>query len=218
MKLSNEEVKLFYKLRDGLYHFINKKFHIIKNLTTPDFNGQYAEEVARLDDKLSSYPHMVDEFVKENPLRFNQTELNIVSQWKKLVKGDFYILHEKEKSVFLGDESKAYHVYGLQDEIRDILPFEPYMAKTILFPFCGKIVYSSILNGYNMTFGRGMVDALSRDYIKAKSKFGLIESLDEPLNEKEESSEELLRFYLKNENNRMRNWDEIHRLLKKNLI
>ena len=107
MKLSNEEVKLFYKLRDGLYHFINKKFHIIKNLTTPDFNGQYAEEVARLDDKLSSYPHMVDEFVKENPLRFNQTELNIVSQWKKLVKGDFYILHEKEKSVFLGDESKA---------------------------------------------------------------------------------------------------------------
>ena len=62
-----------------------------------------------------------------------------------------------------------------------------------------------------------MVDALSRDYIKAKSKFGLIESLDEPLNEKEESSEELLRFYLKNENNRMRNWDEIHRLLK-NLI
>ena len=68
--------------------------------------------------------------------------------------------------------------------------------------------------------GGGMKNVIMGDFIKAKNKFGVISSLDQPLIEKEESYEELLKFYLKNEKNRFEHEMDIDKLLKKdpNLI
>jgi uncharacterized protein YqgQ len=58
---------------------------------------------------------------------------------------------------------------------------------------------------------RGIQD----EYQQAKRKFGIITSLDAPIQEKEDSDEELIKFYTKSISNRETYWEEIDELLAK---
>lgn len=141
-------------------------------------------------NKKFSNPELIDSFISENPFNFNQEELEIIESWKNFVKGDFFIVtHLKNYSVLLKqDEPKAYGVVGLIDEIEDII--DPYL------PF----------QPHNIRFGSGIKKGIQAEYQAAKSKFGIILSLDAPISEKKESDEELLRFYVKSESNREENF------------
>lgn len=60
-----------------------------------------------------------------------------------------------------------------------------------------------------------MKRTITEDFFKAKRKYGIISSLDYPITEKNESFEEILRFYLKDARNRYEHEDDINNLLKK---
>lgn len=219
MKLSEEDSELFYKLNWGLMYYVNKKYPVIKELDKPDFKGQDLRDVVRINEKLFSHPVLIDYFIEENPLRFNQDELAIIKGWRdKFVKSEFFIFSIQNQVIFLSSEKppKAYEVIGIKDEIKDILPFEPYICNSIILPFKGKITYSGFLSGYNISFGGGMKRTITKDFFKAKTKFGIISSLDIAITEKNESAEELLRFYLKDERNRYEYSNEIEKILKNN--
>lgn len=221
MILPEEDVKLFYKLNWGLLHYVNRKYYVIPTLNAPDFRGQKPETVWKLHEKLFSNPGTIDAFVAENPQKFNEEELAIIRSWKNnFVKGPFFIVsHQKEYSVFLdsGEEPRAYGVLGLYDEIEDVTsPDLPTHVDTVLLPFKGKIIYCGIVSSYNVYFGGGPRRGITADYQQAKSRFGVILSLEAPICEKKEADEELLRFYVKNENNRMEYPHEIDRILEKN--
>lgn len=221
MILKKEEAELFYKLNWALLFYVNQKYKIIPNLNSPNFQGQNMEDVDKLSDKWYSHPEIIGSFINENPFNFNQEELKIIKSWKNAVRDDFFILsHLKDYTIFLRsgekeDKPKTYAVIGLYTEIKDIIPFEPYYVKTMILPFKGKIVYHGALNGYSINFGGGFKGTLKRDYQKAINKFGLILSLEESISEKEESDEGLLKFYLKNEANRVEYADDIEEILKK---
>jgi len=217
MKLQQEEVELFYKLNWGLLYYANKKFDIIRNLSAPNLKGKNIEEITKLEDKLFNGTKIIEDFIRENPLNFNYDELNIIREWKNFIREEFFIFIEKDNAIFLTSEKepKAYNVYGISEDISEILPFEPYMVKATLLPFRGKIIYSGIFQGYSISFGSGMRKAVYKDFIKAKSSFGIIESLGLPLQRKKENNEELLKFYLKNEENRFEYENEISNILKK---
>lgn len=218
MKLSEDDVKLFYKLRDGLYYYVNKKYPVIRNLEKPNLDGQIIGEILEIEEKTFSHPVLIDCFIEQNPLSFSKEEKEIIKNWrKKFVKSQFFIFSVGNDMIFLNSEkdTKAYEVLGLQDEIKEIIPFEPYMTNGILLPFKGKITYTGFLQGYNMTMGGGFKKSLTEDFFKAKMKYGLISSLDNPIIKKEESPEELIRFYLKDERNRYWHQEDINNLLKK---
>ncbi len=220
MKLPKEDVALFYKLNWSLMFYANQKYQIFKGLTTPDFKDKEPEKITELQDKLYSHHELIDSFIAENPFKFNNEELGIIKSWKNSVKDRFFIVaHLKNYTVFLKPEKepKVYGVLGLYDEIADIMPpYLPAITETVLLPFKGMITYCGFLHSYNMQFGPGMRQTIQADYQKAKSRFGIILSLDTPISEKKESDEELLRFYVKNENNRAEYRDEIVQLLEKN--
>jgi hypothetical protein len=220
MKLPKEDVALFYKLNWSLMFYANQKYQIFKGLNTPDFKDKEPEKIRELHYKLYSHPELIDSFIAENPFKFNQEELNIIKSWKNSVKDRFFIVsHLKNYTVILKPEKepKVYGVLGLYDEIADIMPsYLPAITETVLLPFKGKITYCGFLYSYNMQFGAGMRQTIQADYQKAKSRFGIILSLDTPISEKKESDEELLRFYVKNEANRAEYCDEIIQLLEKN--
>ncbi len=87
---------------------------------------------------------------------------------------------------------------------------------TILLPFRGKVTYCGQINSYRIYIGANMRRGIQDDYQKAKSRFGIITSLDEPVAEKMESDEELLRYYLRSASRRMEYGYEIHEILEKN--
>jgi hypothetical protein len=220
MKLSKGDVDLFYRLNWSLLFYVNQRYGVIRTINTPNFRDQDLDKVAELHEKLYSHPELIDSFVAENPFKFKHGELNIIKNWKNFVKDKFLIVsHTKDYTIFLktDKEPKAYGVLGLYDEIWDIIgPYSPILVETVLLPFKGKIIHSGILHSFSIQFGSGIRKSIEADYQKAKSRFGIILSLETPIYEKKEADEELLRFYLKNEANREEYWYETERLLKKN--
>ena len=218
MILSEEDVELFFKLNWALLFYTNKKYPIIQGLNYPDLKEKNIEDVGKLQEKLFFHPELIDSFVRENPFNFSTDEINIILGWKNFVKDEFLIFYDKNSAIFLssGKDLKAYEVLGLFEEIKNIIPFEPYMTKTVLLPFKGKIIYSGIFMGFNISFGSGMRRAVNEDFLKAKRKFGIISSLETPIVEKNESLDELLKFYIKDEKNRYEYSDEIDKIIREN--
>jgi len=219
MRLSKDDTDLFYKLNWSLLFYVNKKYPVIQGINTPDFKNQDLSKIAEIHEKIHSNTGLIDAFCAENPFNFNQDELDIIKSWKNFVKGRFFIVtHLKNYTVLLKeDEPRAYGVLGLIDEIEDITPpYLPSLVGTVLLPFKGKIIHYGLFQFYNIHFGSGIKKDIHAEYQKAKSKFGIILSLDTLIMENKGSDEELLRFYVKNESNRAEYWDEIQQLLRKN--
>jgi len=220
MKLSNEDSELFYKIYYRLLFFANKRYKIIENLTDLNFREQDMELVAKLDQKVFSNPEIINSFVSENPfLEITKEEMEIVKSWMNFIKGEFYLItHLKDYSIFFGpgDEKKAYGVVGIETDLKQMFPFEPIMMDITLLPFKGKIIYSSFFRPYDVFFGGGIKKSLNRSYQEAKNKYDIITSLDEPIQEKEDSKINTLKYYLKSESNRWEYEGEINKILKEN--
>ncbi|VVB89235.1 Uncharacterised protein [uncultured archaeon] len=220
MKLSKEDVDLYYKLHWSLLSYVNQKYRVIGGSIEPVLMHENPQKVWELYGKLFSNIELIDSFGSENPFNFNREELDIVRSWKNYVKDRFLIVaHLKDYSVFMtnGEDQKAYGVLGLIDEIEDVVPpFMPLFVETILFPFKSRIIYCGLMSTYNIHIGSNMRRSIQAEYQKAKSKFGIINSLDKPVMEKKESDEELLRYYLRSASRRMEYEYEIHEILEKN--
>ncbi len=220
MRLLKEDVDLFYKLNWSLLFYVNQKYPVIKELKEPLLKHEDPELVFKLQDKLYTHPEIIDSFVAENPFKFSEEELAIVKSWKNFAKDKFLIVaYLKDYTVFLttDKDQKAYGVLGLHDEIEYVVPpLMPIFVDTILLPFKGKIIYCGLISAYNIHIGGNMRRNIQAEYQKAKSKYGVITSLEEPITEKKESDEELLKFYVGSFEKRYENSSEIDKILKKN--
>jgi len=91
MKLSKEDVELFYRLYHPLLCYVNKKFKIVKGINSPeDFKRFSIKEINKLRDRLYKQPKLIDSFIIENPSNFSSNELEIISSWKNFVKKTLY--------------------------------------------------------------------------------------------------------------------------------
>jgi len=220
MKLSKEDVDLYYRLHWSLLSYVNQKYRVIGELIEPILMQKNPQKVMELYGKLFSNLELIDSFAAENPSNFSSEELDIVRSWKNYVKDRFLIVaHLKDYSVFMttGKDQKAYGVLGLTDKIEDVVPpLMPLFVDTILFPFKGSIIYCGLMSTYNIHIGSNMRRSIQAEYQKAKSRFGITTSIDEPVAEKKESDEELLRYYLRSADRRMEYGAEIHEILEKN--
>ncbi|RLF72103.1 MAG: hypothetical protein DRN55_06625, partial [Thermoplasmata archaeon] len=158
MKLSKEDIELFYKLYHSLLAYVNRKFNIIKGINSPrDFMGCSIEEINKVRDRLYKHPELIDSFVAENPLNLSSDELKIISSWKNFVRGRFLIFrYLKKYTIFLdpNEPPKAYGVLALTSTFEEMLgPYLPIMVEAALLPFNNKIIYDSILISYRITFG-----------------------------------------------------------------
>ena len=187
MKLSKEEVNLFYKMSGALLFYINQKYPVIKELKKPTFENIPPVHIKSLYEKLSFHTELIDSFVDENPFSFTQEELEIIKSWNNLVKDKFWIMaYLRDHTTFLtvSNNQKVYGVISLQDRIRDVIPPSlPQYVETILLPFHGKIIYCGYIYGYNIRIDENLKQSLKEDYQKARRKFGIITSLDESTSE-----------------------------------
>lgn len=215
--LDKKDIDLYYRLHWSLLFYVNQKYRVIEELNEPILKHENPEKVMELYEKLFSHLELIDSFAVENPLKFNHDELDIIKSWKNYVKDRFLIVaHLKEYSVFMtaGKDKKAYGVLGLIDNIEDVVPpLMPLYVETILFPFKGRIIYCGLMNTYNIQIGRNMRLGIQAEYQQAKRKFGIITSLDTPVREREDSDEELIKFYARSMSNRETYGEEIEAIL-----
>jgi plasmid stabilization system protein ParE len=219
MKLSEEDVGLFYKLHQALLLYTNQRKGIVSGVTTvEEFMQLPIEEIGKIRESLYGQFRLVDSFVKENPFNFSQEELEIVKSWKDFLKDRFFLFrHLKKYAIFLDDSSppKAYGVLALKSDFLDMAGGQrlPIFLEAVLLPFKGQIIHDGILIPYPVSFGPGIRRDLKEEYQEAKARFGIITSL--PWGEKEESDIEQLKSYLSSEAMREKYWKEIEKLIKK---
>jgi len=225
MKLSKNDVNLFYKLMNNLLCYVNKKANIITNRkleSYKDFIDQpvFLDDVASMQDKLFSDISIIDEIIKKNPYSFNNEEISIIKSWKNFIAGNFIIVrHLKKYTTVLQerdlDNTYIYWVKWLHDAIWDMLE-EKQMVKMRLLPFKGQIVYSWLMFQSNMYFWSWFMSWVMERYNESKLKYWIIESI--PFDPKKgwKNEEELLREYLKTEKNKDKYRNEIIKLRSKN--
>jgi hypothetical protein len=198
MNLTFDEGKLFYDLYAALLSFVNRKLKVSPKQFSDsrEYTSTPPESRVAIRDALFAHRELLDEFVKENPVKLSADELEIVATWKHAVVGKFYVFRFLANyTVFLssgGSPNKAYGVLGLADPLEDVVgPCLPRLVQTILLPFQGKIIYDGLVSGFNISFGGGIKRMLNEEYKQAKEAFGIVTSLGDqaaPVPEKPKKS------------------------------
>ncbi len=221
MQLEKKDSDLFYKLYKPLLVYANKK-GISKDINkTEDTNmrkivGKYLVEVR---DYIYDHHEIIDSYVEENSEKFSNEEITIIKGWKNFVRKEFYIMeYMKEYTTFFdaSKDGKIYGVWGLYFLLENVVEYIHCIVKAVLLPFKEQIIYDGLIVPYSVRFGTTMRKNLMRDYNETKAKFGIITSLPFSPKERKESDENLLKFYLKNQENREYYYEEIQYLKSKN--
>jgi len=221
--MEKKDIDLFYKMYKPLLVYANKKAGILKELNEPKdmdmgkIDGKYMLEVR---DYIYDHPEIIESFAEENHENFSDEEIVIIKGWNNFVKKEFYIIeHLKEHTTFFdaSKDGKIYGVLGLYSPLEYVVAYTPCIVEAVLLPFKGHIIYDGLIVPYNITFGPTMRKDLMHGYNESKAKFRITTSISFSPKEKDaETNENLLKFYLKNQENREYYYEEIQDLMSKN--
>jgi len=219
MKVSPEDADQYYELSSRLLSYVNQKLNILPDTYAPkDIRAMNTEDRAKLRNALWENVHLIDSFVDENPFTLSAEELEIISNWKHFTRGRFFLVkYLKNYAVFMEEGGGIpYGVCALLQDFASIVGKRlPVVVETVLLPFKGRIIYDGILASYSIYFGSGIRGSIIDSYNQAKAKYGIVTSLPFSFESKQQSDEDLLRFYMKNQKNRDQYWNEIWDLIEK---
>lgn len=185
MKLSPEDMTLFYKLMWPLQFYVNQKLNLLPNIASVEVYAKDYNFETKLPVRNALYEkvELIDAFIDENPAQLNDEELAIVWNWKRFVAGDFYIeRYLKQGAVLIGGKpSQVYLVLGLTDSLEEVFQYyqrPPILVKTVLLPFKGQIIYDGLCQTYSVFFGGGIKGDLKETYLAAKQNQRIITTLE----------------------------------------
>ena len=180
MKLSEEEIRKFYRIWLNLINYTNNKYNLVPNYANQLRPGNIDPNViAPIKDRLWLDNTILDEIISTKPNQFSESDLLILDSWKNRVAEKFILLkHLKNYSIFLGN-NQVYGVTGLTSPIEELLPSFalPLIVDAVLIPFEGRIIHDSILRTSSVHFGGGIKKQFQQDYRELKAQSGIITSL-----------------------------------------
>lgn len=185
MLVAPEESKLFFNLISKLMVYVAQQSDEFSHITskTDFFDADNAEKAALRDFLFANLVHL-ENYVRENPNRLSDEQLDVVHKWKQGVKGTFFIeRYLKKHAIFIQEDShgqnNVYAVLGISQPIEDIFPrpLLPRMVQTVLLPFKNKIISDALYTSQNIFFGGGVKSRLKSVYMEAKQNGEIIEDL-----------------------------------------
>lgn len=179
MLLTEIQIERFYELMTPLLVYVNERTntlepHVRENLEY--FFNPKAENELRV--ALWRNPHLLVDYLHDNPYNFDDEDLTVVANWKNFQFGDFTLCKViRERGIFLShdDPQRFYSVIPLIEPFKNLLPEIPIIVRTALIPYQGVIVYDGSMASYGIYFGPGLRAAASDWYIDAYER-GLIKT------------------------------------------
>lgn len=207
MKLLNEtQIDRFYELMTPLLVYVNERTHTLdpkvrKNLE--HFYNPKAENALRV--ALWQSPHLLVDYLNDNPFNINDEDLAVVANWQNFRFGDFTLCKViRGLGIFLShdDPQCFYSVYPLIEPFRNLLPEIPIVVRTALIPFDGVIVYDGSMASYAVRFGPGLRVAAAEWYIDAYER-GLITPIlpelpltyAEQVDQRQKANKSIMRYF-----------------------
>lgn len=181
MKVSDKDAELFFDLMWGLQYFVNQKNKIYTNIKSLEEYKEWSTE-AKMDVRAALYSNItiIDSYVAENPQKLSADKLEIISEWKNFVHGDFYIERYLKRCAMFIENDAVYGVLGLHQSFDELIPRSrlPMYVQAVLLPFKGKVIYDGLFQVNNIFFGGGIKGHLKETYMRAKQNNRIIESFD----------------------------------------
>ena len=176
MKLSMEDVQLFYQLFFSILDYVNHKHHVCKELPRiaqdEQLNPEYVMKVA---DYLWEHTEIIDKYLKKTDLPAEHQA--ILSSWKNRVRDHFVLERNLKKgSVFISFfTQKVYLVSGITSGWEEILAgcSLPVLMDATLIPFKDVIITDGLVNVFPVLLGSGCRSEFKEIYMNAK-KQGII--------------------------------------------
>lgn len=182
MKLSQQEVELFYELMWSLQFFVKQKLKLLRKIRTlQDYSDCSQQDKMKVRQMMYENIELIDIFIKENPQNFSDEKLDIVASWKNFIFDNFHIERILKKyTVFISSKNDVYAVLALTNDFGELIHKSqlPFYVKAVLLPFKGKIIYDGLFERYNIYFGGGISSDLKEVYLAAKQNLKIIETLD----------------------------------------
>lgn len=194
MKLSPSECEQFYRIWLPLLNYVNRQKNLVADFPdSPKAGSINPQDAIAIRNVLwEQSGELLDAFVAANPGHLSQEDLALAESWKWRLPGRFFIMkHLKKYSVLLSEDSPpaAYGVSGIVSPLQEILPFPlPVMVDAVLLPFGDRIIFDSLIIPYNVSFGGGYRQSLSRDLRLAEERSGIITTLEPAQQEKSEAA------------------------------
>ena len=192
MKLTEQEIALFYKLWYRLVWGINEKHRVIQKFKKPVYGTRLTvsmEAFVIIRDQIWEHPQWIDEFLADTEnYEFTELERGIIVLWRKhFVKGKFLVFkHLQKHSVLMRFDKQPnmlYGVCGISDPIKVAFPQSlPFLVNMVLLPFMGKVIYDGIASEYNIAFGPGLRSDAKEWFAESQKMYGIVEMLNGELN------------------------------------
>lgn len=163
-----------------LQHYVCGKSGVVPDVDSlEDFKALGSDKKFLVRESLFDNPHLIDEFVAENPAGLGEEQLSVARGWKHFVKGDFYMERFLKNYAIFIQSKRVYAVFGIHNSFDEIFPksYLPMLVKATLLPIRDKIIYDGFLNPYNLSFGNEAKSQLQEIYRTAKQNRKIIFSL-----------------------------------------
>lgn len=151
--LNKKDCDLFYKIYFALLQFTNNIYNVKSKMKIYKQLGIVPEQLVPIVDKFwENKDELIDKFIKDNIYKFKKEELDIVKEFKKGIKGTFFIVtYEKEYTAFQNSE-KTFMVKGLNCNIDKIVDKKnlPIPVETVILPFKKVLVFDGIIREYQI--------------------------------------------------------------------
>lgn len=174
--LDKDDAKLFYKLYFALLDYTNSKYNINPHVKLYKKQNINPEKIRDIIEKLwDNKDEIFTEFIKNNPYKFNDNELNILKEMSSGIRNMYIICkYENEYTGFMA-EQKIYMVKGINDNIDNIIPYNslPYPVITTIMPFKGNLIFDSILLGYGIKIDASVANEILNEYEKMQKYYHL---------------------------------------------
>ena len=139
------------------------------------------QSVVLISSKLWENRDIIDEFVLSDFKNMNEEETEIVTSWKKEIRGKFIVdRHLKKGSVLVSvDNNEVYIVKGIYTSWREMLESYPMpqIVEATLLPYRDVIIHDGIVVPYRVCLGRNMSEESKQIYLAAKANGNLHYSL-----------------------------------------
>ena len=145
--LDEKDAKLFYKLYFALLDYTNNKYKI--NPHVKFYNKKYNNPSEMIDiiNKLwENKEETFNEFISQNPYKFNDEELKVLSKMKDGKRDLFVIASFENEYTGMLYTNKSYMIKGINDNIDNIISYNllPCPVLTTILPFKDVLIYDGI--------------------------------------------------------------------------
>ena len=172
--LEPKDARLVFKLMQSFDIFVLNTTEFTQAIKESGMPREVNAIRKKVQDVWLANRSLIDQFIAHEGPALSEEKKEILLEWKRAINDDFVCItycDDYTVMVQYGSFSPMYAVLGLTEDFKSIIPMvPPFLIKTTLLPFKGKIIWNGLCESYRIVFGPNMSQEFSDEYRQASEQ------------------------------------------------